>query len=106
MKQLLSEELIPLPQARKEEIPKRHGKPVSPSTIWRWIRKGLRASDGRRIRLEVTYAGRTPCTSREAIQRFFSELTEARLDREDESAGEPEGRSEATENRLREAGLL
>ncbi len=49
--------------------------PVSPGCISRWITKGLRAQDGSTVYLEAVRAGRSFCTSREAVGRFFAELT-------------------------------
>lgn len=72
--------LVSLSQARQRLIPRRpDGKPVAPSTVWRWIKKGLAGPDGARIRLEVTYVGRRPYVSAEAIRDFFTEVTTARL---------------------------
>ena len=44
---VVSDELVTLDYARKQLIPRRSdGKPVNPSTVWRWIRKGLEGLDG------------------------------------------------------------
>ena len=102
---LLSEELTTLAQARRDLIPSRNGKPVSPCTLWRWIYKGLRLPDGSRVHLEVVQIGGTPMTSREALARFFRRLTEARRTQADQSE-EPTERSDTTHRRLERAGLL
>jgi len=76
------EQLVTLTEARSQYIPRSgNGKAVNPSTLWRWIRQGLKGLDGERIRLEVLYRGSTPMTSPEAIRRFFDSVTEARLAR-------------------------
>ncbi|MGC9261584.1 MAG: DUF1580 domain-containing protein [Phycisphaerae bacterium] len=43
------------------------------ATWHRWVNPGLRG-----VRLEVIQIGGTACTSREAVQRFFAALSEAR----------------------------
>jgi hypothetical protein len=53
----------------------RTGKPVHPSVIFRWIRYGLKSGDGGKVHLEALKCGGSICTSREAIDRFFAELT-------------------------------
>jgi len=74
-----SDELIPLALARtrKNLIPKT----CSPATIWRWIAKGLEpAEPGEdRIRLSVTYVGRTPYVTERDVRGFFARCTQARL---------------------------
>lgn len=70
---LSREQLQDLSFARQYWVPKKNGKPVSPSTIQRWISKGING-----IRLEVVYVGRKPHTSRAALQRFFGEVTAKR----------------------------
>lgn len=96
---LHSETLVDLTTARRTLIPrKRDGKVLAPSTLWRWIGKGI---DG--VRLEVVYIGATPHTSHEALQRFFDAVTSARLAKLRTS--EPE-LVVATDAELHEAGLL
>lgn len=75
--------LLHLEHARKNgPIPRRfNGKPINPSTVWRWIRKGLQAVDDERIRLEVTYVGNTPYVTENAIAEFFQAVTAAKLER-------------------------
>lgn len=53
----------------------RAGKPPHPSVIYRWCSRGLKAKDGTVVRLECLVCGGAICTSREAIERFFAELT-------------------------------
>jgi hypothetical protein len=70
------EQVYPLPAIRRYLPPStRTGKPVHPSVIFRWIKTGLKASDGTVVRLDAVKAGGSLCTSREAVERFFSELT-------------------------------
>ena len=55
----------------------RSGNKVSTSTIWRWTKRGLKAGDGTggRVFLETVKAGGGLATSKEALKRFFAELT-------------------------------
>src|SRR5262249_46280993 len=63
--------LLSLAQAARRFPPYRLGRPVSPSTIWRWINDGVELPDGSIVRLDgVRVAGRW-LTSAEAIVRFI-----------------------------------
>ena len=74
--------LVALSDARRMLIPCRpDGKPINPSTVWRWIKKGLDALDGERIKLEVIYVGRTPHVSPEMVKEFFDKVTAAKKER-------------------------
>ena len=53
----------------------RSGKPPHPSVIYRWCTRGLKARDGSVVKLEFLICGGAICTSREAVERFFAELT-------------------------------
>jgi len=66
------EALIPLAEAR-------HFWPGAPhaSTLWRACRYGVRASNGRRVRLEHARYGRRVYTSPAAIERFGRRLADA-----------------------------
>ena len=70
MTDLLSEELAPLSRATRWVPSIREGTGVNPSTIWRWINRGVRG-----IRLEHLEIGGVTMTSREALSRFFAHLT-------------------------------
>jgi hypothetical protein len=55
----------------------RGGTAVDPSTVFRWVTKGTRTTDGRVVKLEAV---RTPgrwLTSRAAVARFLAALTAA-----------------------------
>lgn len=96
-------ELVTLTHARKHYIPKREdGKNVSPSTVWRWIRKGLAGTNGERIRLSITYVGRTPYVTREDVERFFSAVTEATQARHQKAEQQV---LDVTDEQLRRVGL-
>src|SRR5688572_19620265 len=68
----LREQPLTFAQASKLDIipQRRRGRPLHPSCIARWASQGL---DG--VRLEALKVGRTWCTSREALARFFHRLT-------------------------------
>jgi hypothetical protein len=101
---VVSDELVTLDYARKQLIPRRSdGKPVNPSTVWRWIRKGLEGLDGDRIKLAVTYAGSRPCVTAEALNKFFAAVTDVKLERHRRVL---ELRSDVTEDEMEAAGLL
>jgi hypothetical protein len=69
--------LQPLNEAVRQVIPGN----VNPSTPWRWITRGIAGLDGQRIRLQVTYVGRAPHTTKAAIRQWLEAVTEARLAR-------------------------
>lgn len=68
---ILSETLMSLRDVARE-LPGRGGKRLHVATVWRWAQRGVRGH-----RLETTLVGGTRCTSREALQRFFSQLNGA-----------------------------
>lgn len=73
---LQREQLYPLRIAVKWAPPSsRTGNTLHPSVLFRWAKRGLVAADGSRVYLEAVKAGSALTTSREALQRFFEELT-------------------------------
>ncbi len=68
------EELLTLSQAAKC-LPKVDGRKVCNTTLWRWCRLGLRG-----VSLQYVRVGRRLCTSRPALLRFFTTLSQ--LDRQ------------------------
>jgi hypothetical protein len=95
--------LIPVNQAVEDLAPNRNRKRINPSTIFRWITKGLEGLDGNRIRLQVWYVGRQPHTTHAAIQTFVDAVTVAKRER---SARTQQGAAEVTAAELNAAGLL
>jgi hypothetical protein len=77
--EILQEALLELKQV-PNIVPGRAGKPVSPATVYRWATKGLNGA-----RLQTVQVGSRMVTSKEAIDRFFAELTAIRA----EQLGEP-----------------
>lgn len=72
---LTTEQLLTLVQAARLFPPARLGRPVSHSTIWRWIRRGVSIEGGSVVRLEVVRLSGRWLTSREAISRFVARQT-------------------------------
>ena len=50
---------------------------VDPSTVFRWVTKGMRTGDGLMVRLEAVRVGGRWLTSRGAVARFVAALTAA-----------------------------
>jgi len=69
---LVAAGLLTFPKAARRG-PRRRGRNVHTSTLYRWATKGIR-----NIRLEVLDTPSGLCTSEPAIKRFFSRLTAAR----------------------------
>jgi hypothetical protein len=70
-----TENLLSLAAAAKRCPPLRNGRPVSPSTLFRWIVSGIRGPNGERVRLDRAKFGRSWVTSSEAIIRFMAATT-------------------------------
>ncbi|WP_439628793.1 DUF1580 domain-containing protein [Gemmata sp.] len=82
--QLLNgEALIGLTAAGKLFPGYRGESPLNPSTLFRWITSGARATSGVRVKLEAVRLGNRWVTSVEAINRFASSLTTASLPADD-----------------------
>jgi hypothetical protein len=73
----LTEKLRSFTEAARRLPALRGGKPVNPSTVWRWTSRGVRNRDGVLVRLETIKLGGTCCTSDEALVRFFRALTDS-----------------------------
>ena len=72
----LTEKLRSFAEAASRLPALRGGKAVNPSTLWRWTKRGVRARNGVRVRLEAIKVGGTCCTSDEALLRFFRALSD------------------------------
>lgn len=96
----LAETLITLSAAAKLLPRRRAGRAVHVATMYRWTKIGCRG-----IVLESTQVGGTRCTSREALRRFMTRLTE--LGRPTPAAGFIANArvSPAVDRRLDELGL-
>ena len=55
----------------------RGNKAVDPSTVFRWVTRGLPSPDGQVVRLEAVRVGGRWLTSRGAVARFVAALTPA-----------------------------
>ncbi len=69
------EPLLSLTQAA-HRCPAIDGKRVHPSTVFRWIRRGVRGG----VRLESVMVGRRLCTTEAALNRFFHAAAQAASD--------------------------
>ena len=92
-------DLMPLSDAIRAEIP---GK-KNPATAHRWATRGLQGLDGQRIRLQVTYCGRQPCTTRMAVRLFLDDVTAARLAKQERTQ---QRYADVTDAELADVGLL
>jgi predicted ATP-grasp superfamily ATP-dependent carboligase len=63
------EQVVPITEAT-EFVPLKNGKRVAASTVYRWTSKGCYG-----VMLDYVQIGGLRHTSREALQRFFAELT-------------------------------
>ena len=64
-----TEHVVTLAEA-VQQLPRRRGRPIHLSTLYRWTVSGCRG-----VILESIQVGATRATSREALQRFFERLT-------------------------------
>ena len=72
---LQDEPLISLSQAAARYPGHRGAKRLHPATLTRWILNGVRAIDGRRVKLEAVRLGCRWLTSEAALRRFAEALT-------------------------------
>jgi hypothetical protein len=84
---------ITFSQAARRLPRMRRGRPVSPSTLWRWHRHGLKAWDGAVVRLRAWRVGGQTLTSEAALREFFARLSAG--------AGEAPTRAAPTEDDTR-----
>ena len=69
-----AEALKPIDFARRKWIPRRDGnRPVSPSTMYRWAKKGVKG-----IRLKILFTPGEAVTSEAACREFMRRVDEAR----------------------------
>jgi hypothetical protein len=85
---------ISLKQAAAKYPGHRGAERLHPATLTRWILRGVRAVDGRRVRLEAERVGCRWCTSEAALGRFVVALSAA--------TGDSPLRSPAERNRASE----
>lgn len=67
---LSNENVVSLTEAAKRLPVRRAGKRPHVATLYRWAGRGLRG-----VKLETIQVGGTMCTSTEALQRFFDQLS-------------------------------
>lgn len=71
--EIATETVMSLTEAAKILPRRRAGRKPHVSTLYRWAARGLKG-----IVLETVQVGGTTCTSREAMQRFFENLSRGR----------------------------
>ena len=71
MVDITSEQVLTLSECTKV-VPRLNGKRIHPSTLWRWVRHGVRG-----VRLEHARVGNRIVTTKAAIARFAQRLAEA-----------------------------
>jgi len=67
------EKPVPIDEIPAEHIPGRRGKPVHQVTLSLWYRRGIRG-----VKLETILIGGRRCTSLEALNRFYQNVSAAR----------------------------
>ncbi len=90
---LFSETILSLREAAKA-VPSIDGRKPAYGCIWRWCHRGIRG-----IRLEHVKLGGKLATSKEALQRFFSKLTE--LETSDSKGSLPRRAAQAAHSKQR-----
>lgn len=88
-------------------LPKgRGGRPLNPSTLFRWATIGLRDRGGQTVRLEAVRAGGALATSEGAVKRFFGRLSGDDVDAPPIRTASQRNKSHAAaESRLAGAGI-
>ena len=87
MIEMFTEKVISLTQAAKQLPQRRQGKRPHVATLYRWASRGLRG-----VQLETIQIGGTMCTSLEALQRFFDQLS---------TPTQPNSRTQVASSRMR-----
>jgi hypothetical protein len=72
---LTRESLLSMAQAARRFPPYRAGRPVNPSTIWRWCRQGVKVQGVGIVKLECVRLSGRWLTSEQAISRFVARQT-------------------------------
>lgn len=99
MSNLIEEGLLTFTDASKKLPMRRRGKRPTPSCLYRWYAYGLRG-----VKLEGLRVGGNICTTLQALERFFTQLAEARGERMP-AIRTPIQRERATERAMKELGL-
>jgi hypothetical protein len=99
---LTRETLLSLAQAARRFPPYRRGRPVNPSTIWRWCRQGVQVPGVGVVKLECVRLSGRWLTSEEAISRFVAAQTPAADTESQPPPRAPTQRRRASERAARE----
>lgn len=94
------ETLLTLADAAKE-LPRRGGRKIHMSTVWRWANRGLKG-----IKLESIQLGGSTWTSREALQRYADRLSGNTEPTTDSNTLSTNKQHKAATQRLVKAGIL
>lgn len=70
---------------------------VDPSTVFRWVTQGTKATDGSRVKLEAVRVGGRWLTSDQAIARFVAALTGGATAAETPAPRQPSARQRSSE---------
>lgn len=97
---IAAEEVLSLAQAARRLPRRRLERPVSPSTLWRWHRKGVRG-----VHLEAIRLPSGLVTSVQALQRFVDALNQPATSGHQSSLHQSQAAA-AAESELRAAGIL
>jgi len=76
----------------------------SPSTVWRWCQRGIRAPNGERIRLEHRWSGRRIVTRMKWVEEVTGRVTMA-FERREEPPARRRMKHADADDWLREQGL-
>jgi hypothetical protein len=79
------EKLLTLGQLARRVPRRREGRPVAPSTLWRWHRVGVQIG-GRRVYLEALRSPSGAASTLGALQRFLEQIS---------GGGDPANRAQA-----------
>lgn len=72
---ILTKGSLPLREAAKLFPCVKGGRPLHPSTLSRWILRGVRVPGGGRVHLQAARCGATWVTNREAIETFLEAIS-------------------------------
>lgn len=101
VRRVLNEEKMPVAVAARLCGEYTGGSRLHPSTVVRWINRGVRLADGRRVKLDAVKFGSKLITSRQAIERFLAETTAGGMTGGD-TPRTPAARNRASEDAARQ----
>jgi len=103
---ILQETMVTLNEVAQTFPSTRAGKKLNFSTVLRWGLKGVRAIDGRVVKLEIARIGGRWLSSKEALQRFSAALAPTNTDAEPIQTSTARKReSDAAKKKLKDLGV-